>query len=80
MTSRTEFHLFLWSMFLMWLTVFLYGWQMRQLPQVWAERARFARYEARIVHLESLIYRNAELETRELRRQRHERERTEDTP
>ena len=80
MTTRLRFHLWLWSLLAMWGTIFFSGWQMRQLPQLWAERARFARYDARIIHLETLIHRNAELETREMRRQRHERERKEGTP
>ena len=67
-------------MLLMWGLIALYGWQMRFLPQLLAERARFARYEARIIHLETLIHRNAELEARELRRQRQERERKEEKP
>lgn len=78
MTPRLRFHLWLWSLLCMWATILTYGWQMRQLPQLWAERARFASYEARIIHLEELIHRNAELETREMRRQRQARERKEE--
>ena len=80
MTTRLRFHLWLWSLVTMLIVITWHGFLLLQWPQLRAERARFAQYEKRIIHVEELIHRNAELETRELRRQRHERERQEAQP
>ena len=80
MTTRLRFHLWLWSLVTMLIVITWHGFLLLQWPQLRAERARFAQYEKRIIHVEELIHRNAELETRELRRQLHERERQEAQP
>ena len=61
-----NFRMSLWwvSLLAMWAVLLRWGFHEASWSQVEAERARWARYESQIVHLEELIERNDQLEKR----------------